>query len=74
MEIVGYLSASVETFVKLLLTQKLLTKALPINGHIRVYLLLWESVFGEPLASNGLPPWRHYSGFQASCHRINIWL
>jgi hypothetical protein len=31
--------------------------------------LLRERVFGEPLASNGLPLWLHYSGFQASCHR-----
>jgi hypothetical protein len=27
-------------------------------------------VFGEPLASNGLPLWIRYSGFQASCHNI----
>jgi hypothetical protein len=36
----------------------------------RVYSLQRESVFDQPLASNGLPLWLHYSGFQASCHNI----
>jgi hypothetical protein len=36
----------------------------------RVCSLLRERVFGEPLASCGLPLWLHYSGFQASCHNI----
>jgi hypothetical protein len=26
------------------------------------------NMLGEPLASNGLPLWLHYSDFQASCH------
>jgi hypothetical protein len=26
---------------------------------------------GTCLASNGLPSWLHYSGFQASCHNIS---
>jgi hypothetical protein len=33
---------------------------------------LRERVFGEPLASNGLPLWLYYSGFQASCHNTNM--
>jgi hypothetical protein len=36
--------------------------------NTRIYSLLQERVFGEPLASNGPPLWLHYSGFQASCH------
>jgi hypothetical protein len=33
--------------------------------------LLRERVLGEPLTSNGLPLWLHYSGFQASCYNKN---
>jgi hypothetical protein len=33
-------------------------------------MALRERVFSEPLASNGLPLWLHYSGFQAPCHTI----
>jgi hypothetical protein len=29
----------------------------------RVYSMQQERVFGEPLASNGLPFWLQYSGF-----------
>jgi hypothetical protein len=39
-----------------------------LSPDFRVCSLLRESVFGEPLASNGLPLWLHYSGFQTSCH------
>jgi hypothetical protein len=43
----------------------MLTEPLPSDGLFHVYLLQWEYVFGKLLASNGLPPWLHYSGFQA---------
>jgi hypothetical protein len=39
---------------------------------LRVCSLLRERVFGEPLASNGLPLGLHYSGIEASCHN-NLW-
>jgi hypothetical protein len=29
-----------------------------------------ETCVSEPMDSNGLPLWLHYSGFQASCHSI----
>jgi hypothetical protein len=31
-----------------------------------------ECVFGEVLASSRLPPWLHYSGFQASRHNMKL--
>jgi hypothetical protein len=43
----------------------MLIELLPKNGLFRVYSLQQERVFGEPLTSNGLPLWLHYSGFQA---------
>jgi hypothetical protein len=49
-----------------------LTEPLPSNGLSRVCSLQRKRAFGEPLASNGLPLWLHYSGFQASCHSILI--
>jgi hypothetical protein len=39
-----------------------------LSVDFRVRSLLRERVFGEPLASNGLPVWLHFSGFEASCH------
>jgi hypothetical protein len=39
-----------------------------LSMDFRVCSLLRERVFGEQLASNRLPPWLHYSGFQASCY------
>jgi hypothetical protein len=65
METVGYMSVSVETFIESSLTWNLLTEPLPSNGLFRVYLLQRKRAFGEPLASNGLPLWLHYSDFQA---------
>jgi hypothetical protein len=38
------------------------------NGLFYVDSLQREYVFGEPLASNKLPLWLHYSSFQTSCH------
>jgi hypothetical protein len=38
----------------------------------RISSLLWERVFREPTAGNGLPCGLHYSGFQASCHNIQL--
>jgi hypothetical protein len=55
MEIVGCLSVSVETSVESSLTRKVLTEPLPSNGLFRVYSLQRERVFGELLASSGLP-------------------
>jgi hypothetical protein len=55
MEIVGCLSVSVETFVESSLTRDVLTEQLPNNGLFRVCSFQWEYVFGELLASNGLP-------------------
>jgi hypothetical protein len=48
-----------------------LTEPLPRKVLLHVCSLLRERVFGEPLASNGLPLWIQYSGFQASCHNTN---
>jgi hypothetical protein len=45
------------------LPQNVLTEPLPNNG-------LYERVFGDPLASNGLPLWLHYSVFEASSHDV----
>jgi hypothetical protein len=39
-----------------------------LSVEFRICLLLREFEFGEPLASNALPLWLHYFGFQASCH------
>jgi hypothetical protein len=47
-------------------------KPLSNNGLFRVCSLQRERVFGEPLASNGLPLWLQCSGFQASFHNINM--
>jgi hypothetical protein len=55
-----------------LLPLNVLTEPLPSNVLFRVYSLQRKSVFDEPLASNALPLWLHYSGFQASCH-IMTW-
>jgi hypothetical protein len=49
-----------------------LTEQLPSSGLFSSYSLLLARVLGEPLASNWLPLWIHYSGFQASCHNT-IW-
>jgi hypothetical protein len=38
------------------------------NGLFCVYSLQRARVFGEPLASSGLPLWLNYSGFRASFH------
>jgi hypothetical protein len=46
----------------------LLKRCLRIDS--RICSLLLERVFSEPLASNELPLWLHYSGFQASCQSI----
>jgi hypothetical protein len=72
MEIVGCLFVSVKTFVQSSLTRNVLTEPLLNNGLFCVYSLQREQVFGELLASNGLPLWLHYSGFQASCHNIFV--
>jgi hypothetical protein len=41
------------------------TEPLPSTGLFYVYSLQREHLFGEPLASNGLPLLLHYSVFQA---------
>jgi hypothetical protein len=56
----------------ILLPPNVLTEPLPSNELFRVYSLQQERVFGEPLASNRLPLWLHYCGFQASCHNTNM--
>jgi hypothetical protein len=51
-----------------------LTEQLPSTRN-RLFLgcsLQWEHVLGEHLASHKLPLWFHYSGFQASCHNMNV--
>jgi hypothetical protein len=50
--------------------RNLLTEPLPSNGLFRVWSLQRECVFGDPLVSNELPLWLHYSVFQASYHSI----
>jgi hypothetical protein len=40
-----------------------------ISASVRCYSG-FQAVLTEPLASNGLPLWFRYSGFQASCHSI----
>jgi hypothetical protein len=45
---------------------KVLTE--PLANELLLCSLLRERVFSEPLASNGLPLWLRYSGFQASCN------
>jgi hypothetical protein len=72
MEIVGCFSVSVETFVEYSLTRNVITQLLPSNGLFHFYSLQRERVFGELLASNGLPFWLHYTGFQASCDSTSI--
>jgi hypothetical protein len=37
--------------------------------YLRLFVAA-ERVFGEPLASNGLPLWLQYYGFQASFYSI----
>jgi hypothetical protein len=37
----------------------------------RVYSLLLERALDKSWASNGLPLWLHYSGYQTSCHSMN---
>jgi hypothetical protein len=69
MEIIGWLSVSVENVVESSLTRNMLIERLPSNGLFSVYLFQRECVFGEPLASNGLPLWLYYSHFQASQYR-----
>jgi hypothetical protein len=64
MEIVGFLSVSLETFVEFLLTRNMLTEPLPSNGLFRIYSFHRERALGGPLASNGLPLWLYYSDFQ----------
>jgi hypothetical protein len=53
----------------LLCTTHLYTRRLPITTDNIGYN---GNVLTEPLVSNGLPLWFHYSGFQASCHSILI--
>jgi hypothetical protein len=65
MEIVGCSFVSVETFVEFSLTRNVLTEPLPRYGLFRVCSFQEELTLGEPSASNGLPHWLHYSGFQA---------
>jgi hypothetical protein len=50
----------------------MLTEPLPSKGLFRVYSLQREDVFGEPLASNGLPLLPHYSGLQALYDNIQL--
>jgi hypothetical protein len=44
-----------------------------LSVDFRVSSLLRERAFDEPLASNELPLWLHYSGFQASWQYICIY-
>jgi hypothetical protein len=50
-------------------TETWLTKRC-LSMDFRVYLLLLERMFDEPLDGNWFPLWVHYSSFQASCHNI----
>jgi hypothetical protein len=45
-----------------------------LSMDFRFCSLMRELVFGKQLASNGLPFWLHYSGFQASCHNMFLHL